>query len=87
MKFLKKFDSFNEGNGSTKAAPSKEPSQPTVLPTTKPTTRPSRPTPIRRDKPAIEPAPKAEKKEPKKASMDDVIKKYAKLTGQKYEKF
>ena len=43
------------------AKPQTAPAQPTTKPGTAPTTRPtpSRPSPIRRDKPSVEPAPKA----------------------------
>jgi hypothetical protein len=82
MKLIKKFEEFNYG-----ASPMPSPStNPTIAPTrpdTKPSTRPGKPSPIRRDKPAVEPAPKAEKKL-KEATMEEVIQKFANLTNQNY---
>jgi hypothetical protein len=55
MKVFTKIDEF------LAAKPQTAPSQPTTKPGVDPGTRPtpSRPSPIRRDKPAVEPAPKA----------------------------
>ena len=62
MKFIKKFESFiNEEAGSPQVAPSKPSVKPGVSPS-KPATRPSRPSPIRKDDPAVKPDPKAKKK-------------------------
>jgi hypothetical protein len=85
MKLIKKFEEFVYGGPATQPSPSKSPSTtPTIAPTKpSPSTRPGKPSPIRRDKPAVEPAPKA-KKEMKTAEVEDVIKKFAKLTNQNY---
>jgi hypothetical protein len=53
----------------------------TAPPKTSPTTRPGKPTPIRRDKPAVEPAPLAKLKT---ATEEEVIQKFADLTKQNY---
>jgi len=60
MKYLKKFESFG---------PITKPAEPT----TKPGTTPKRPSPIRRDRPSVEPAPKAKKK---LATAEDVVQRY-----------
>lgn len=87
MKFLKKFELFKEElvAAEPSQAPSTKPGAPDVKPGTRPTTRPGRPSPIRRDKPGVEPAPKAEKskKELPTATIEDVIEKFAELTNQK----
>lgn len=84
MKFIKKFELFKEEfEFGTETAPTTRPSQPGTAPGTKPNQRPGRPSPIRRDKPAVEPAPKAEKDKLPTASIDDVIGKFANLTNQK----
>jgi hypothetical protein len=86
MKFIKKFELFKEEftSAEPKTAPTTKPSQPDVKPGTKPGKRPGRPSPIRRDKPAIEPSPKARKeKNLPTASIEDVIEKFAELTNQK----
>lgn len=77
MSNIKKFKAFLEEN-----SPSRESD---VKPTTTPTRRdnPTKPGPIRRTKPGVEPDPKAIKKEPKKATEKDVINKFAELTNQK----
>ncbi len=64
MKYLKKFESF---------ALAADPVKPATKPTTKPSTTPapSRPSPIRRDKPSVQPAPKA--------TAEDVVKRFAAL--------
>lgn len=85
MRFLKKFDTFNEELSSASPAPSPatKPS-PSTKPSTSPSTKPgTRPSPIRRDKPAVTPAPKAEKVNLPKASAEDVIEKFKNLTNQK----
>ena len=84
MKLIKKFEEFVYG-GVGAPAPSTSPN-PTIAPTkpgTSPSTRPGKPSPIRRDKPAVEPAPKAEKKL-KEATVEEVIQKFANLTNQNY---
>lgn len=80
MRYLKKFESFMEAEPMTK---------PTTKPTTKPETTPSRPSPIRRDRPApgTEPAPKARIK---KSSDSEVVSKFielAKKEGFDYKKY
>jgi hypothetical protein len=84
MRFIKKFKLFKEEFvGGTETAPTTRPAQPETKPVTKPGQRPNRPSPIRRDKPAVSPDPKAKKeKTPSKATINDVIKKFAKLTNQ-----
>lgn len=74
MKFLKKYEAYS-ADPTVKPAP--------VKPTTKPGTTPSRPSPLRRDKPSVEPAPKAwnprrnrERKNMPMASVEDVIQRY-----------
>lgn len=83
MKLIKKFEEFVHGAGSPAPSPSTSPSPVTAPPITKPSTKPGKPSPIRRDKPAVEPAPKAEKKL-KTATMEEVIHKFADLTNQNY---
>jgi hypothetical protein len=73
MKYLKKFENFEMADPTVK---------PATKPVTRPNVRPQRPSPIRRDRPAVTPAPKAEKELPK-ATIEDVIEKFAKLTNQK----
>jgi hypothetical protein len=70
MKYLKKFERFLE------SGPEVKPAQPTTKPGTK--ERPSRPSPIRRDRPApgTEPAPKAMLP---KASAEEVTNKFIEL--------
>lgn len=53
MRFLKKYEKFNE----ELVADTK--TKPKVTPGVKPGTRPGRPSPIRRDKPSVDPKPKA----------------------------
>lgn len=78
MKYLKKFEAYS-ADPAVKPAP--------VKPGTKPGTRPSRPSPIRRDRPSVEPKPKAgdgdkEKNRLKKrykpliATAEDVVQRY-----------
>jgi hypothetical protein len=67
MKILKKFDSYIKEDLATMAEPAIKPSTtpapatPTIEPGTKPERR-DRPTPIRRDRPAVEPDPQAKMK-------------------------
>ena len=80
MRYLKKFEKFIE-------AASPAPAKPTTKPGTK--EKPSRPSPIRRDKPArgTEPDPKAELP---KASADEVADKFielAKKEGVDFKKY
>jgi hypothetical protein len=66
MKIITKLDEF------LATKPATRPSQPGTAPTTKPgtapSTTPSRPSPIRRDKPSVDPAPKAK--------LEDVMKRF-----------
>jgi hypothetical protein len=80
MKLIKKFEEFVYG-GVGAPAPSTNPNPVTAPPKTSPTTRPGKPTPIRRDKPAVEPAPLAKLKT---ATEEEVIHKFADLTKQNY---
>ena len=83
MKLIKKFEEFVYGGGAAQPAPA---TKPTTTPTRpgKPAEKPGRPSPIRRDKPAVEPAPKAEaEKELPTATIEDVIQRFANLTDQK----
>ncbi len=58
MKYLKKFTKFVESaSAPARTAPNVAPG---IAPSpSKPETRPDRPTPFRKDKPSVEPAPKA----------------------------
>ena len=77
MKYLKNFESYS-------ASPDVKPAP--VKPGTKPKIQPNRPSPLRRDRPSVEPAPKAkldkEKHRLKKrynpsiASAEDVVDRY-----------
>ena len=73
MKYLKKFGKFTEAAAApdTKPAPSTTPA-PTVEPGTKPERR-DRPSPVRRDRPAVEPDPQAKLK---KAKVQDVVENF-----------
>ena len=82
MKLIKKFEEFVYG-GVGAPAPSTSPNPVTAPPKTSPSTKPGKPSPIRRDKPAVKPDPKAEKKL-KEATMEEVIHKFANLTNQNY---
>lgn len=85
MRFIKKFELFKEeftGGPQTAPDPGTKPA-PGTKPGTSPSQRPGRPSPIRRDKPAVTPDPKAEKKKKlATATIDDVIAKFAELTNQ-----
>lgn len=79
MKYLKKFDKFNEAMMSEPEVapePTTRPGKPSTNPNTEPNKKPS---PIRRDKPAVTPEPKALRKL-KKATAEDVIDRYNELT-------
>lgn len=81
MRFLKKFDKFIE---SVEAAdPAVKPK--VAPPTTKPDTRPNRPSPIRRDKPSVDPKPKAIDKGEKLATFDDVAERFINLMKERGE--
>lgn len=60
MKYLRNFEAYE---------PTTKPAEPKVVPTTKP----NRPSPIRRDRPSVEPAPKGKKK---LATAEDVVQRY-----------
>ena len=66
MKIITKLDEF------LATKPATQPGGPATAPTTKPgtapSTTPSRPSPIRRDKPSVDPAPKAK--------LEDVMKRF-----------
>lgn len=77
MKYLKKYNLFLE-----EAQPAPSPAQPTTLPDTKPGKpgpAPSRPAPFRRDKPAVEPAPKAKTE----ATPEEVAERFISLANAK----
>lgn len=71
MKYLKKFGKFTEAAAAPATKPSTTPS-PTVEPGTKPDRR-ERPTPVRRDRPAVEPDPQAKLE---KANIEDVVENF-----------
>jgi hypothetical protein len=74
MKIITKIDEFL----ATKTAnqPATKPGQPapTIKPGTSPSKTPSRPSPIRRDKPSVEPAPKAKVADVMKRFMEELRK-------------
>lgn len=81
MRFLRRFEKFNEefiGGPGVKPSPTTKP----ATPTTKPGTRPGRPSPIRRDRPSVEPDPKAELPT---ASAEDVVKRFISLLNDQDE--
>ncbi len=84
MKVIKKFEEFVYGGGAAQPSPSPTPA-PTETPSRpgKPAQKPGKPSPIRRDKPAVDPAPKAEETELPTATEEDIIQKFANLTKQK----
>ena len=83
MRFLKRFVKFNEefvmGGQEVETKPA-----PTTTPGVKPTTRPSRPSPIRRDKPSVEPDPKMEIDLPK-ATAEEVVDRFVSLLNDRGE--
>jgi hypothetical protein len=80
MKYLKKFGKFVEAVAApdTKPAPSTNPATPTVEPGTKPERR-DRPSPIRRDRPAVDPDPQAKLK---KANAEDVVENFLTIASE-----
>ncbi len=70
MRFLKGFEKFNEEftGGETITKP--------ATPITKPGTKPGRPSPIKRDRPSVDPNPKAELKT---ATEKEVVSKFINL--------
>ncbi len=92
MKHLKKYNAFLEATlaePATKPSTTPAPATPTTEPGTKPGKR-ERPTPIRRDRPAVEPDPQAKKKELKKANVEDVVENFqaiARKQGFDYKKY
>lgn len=78
MKYLKKYNMFLEFVQAA-SAPSTSPSQPSTTPDInpgKPGKAPSRPSPVRRDKPSVDPAPKAEK-----STAEEVAEKFISLAN------
>lgn len=75
--YIKTFEDFKEVELDAKL---KEDAPTRTKPGTKPKRR-QKPTPIRRDKPGVKPAPKAEGL--KKANEQDIIDRFASLTDQK----
>jgi len=67
MKHIKKFEAY-VASAQPQRAPSSPQREVEVIPTTRPETKPGRPSPIRRDKPAVDPAPKA--------SAEDVVDRF-----------
>jgi len=60
------------------AKPGTSPS-PATKPGTSPSTNPGRPSPIRRDRPSVDPAPKALLDKKKKITEDEIAKMYLKM--------
>ena len=81
MKFIKKFEKFLEGAAEPQVKPGRPDVKPDVKPGTgKPLTRPEKPTPIRRERPSVDPDPKA--KVAKKASAEEVAERFIDLMVQ-----
>ena len=80
MRFLKRFEKFNEKF--VDAGEEVKPARPTVKPDVKPGVKPGRPSPIRRDKPSVDPAPKA--KLPK-ATVEEVVNRFISLLNEEGE--
>lgn len=74
MKYIKKFERFRADGGSPQTAPAPV-TKPN--PTTEPTKKPTRPSPLRRDKPSVDPSPLA------KATEDEVTDRFLELAQQK----
>jgi len=74
MRFIKKFENFVNEDAE---APVKPAVKPTTAPT-RPVTRPERPSPIRKDKPAVTPDPKA-----KETTAEDVANRFIEELHQK----
>lgn len=93
MKYLKKFKIFTESavmdKPKTSPSPSTTPAPTTTpAPSTRPT--PSRPSPIRRDRPGVDPDPMAKKKDINSATEDEVIERFievSKKVGFDYKKY
>jgi hypothetical protein len=79
MKIIKSFKIFKE-DLDTKQMPIPSREKPDVIVEPGRRTRPERPSPIRRSRPGVEPAPKA--KLPKEGTIEGVIERFAKLTNQ-----
>lgn len=80
MKIIKEFKIFKEElEANLMNYPSEKPDV-IVEPDKKTKTRPSRPSPIRRSKPGVEPAPKAKLH---KGTIEGVIERFTKITNQK----
>lgn len=93
MRYIKKFQKFNEGGPATAPSPETKPEPaPVVEPGTRPAPNP-RPTPIRRDRPEVEPDPMGEapsdKVKPgshrmaKKAKAEEVAERFISLAREK----
>jgi hypothetical protein len=83
MRFIKNFEKFLE---SVEAAdPIVDPGKTKTKPTVKPI-KPGAPSPIRRDKPSVDPKPKAfTDKEKKLATFDDVAERFINLMKERGE--
>lgn len=75
MKFIKGYNKFVESAAEPATKPTVKPSTPGTRPGTSPNTKPSKPTPIRRERPSVDPDPKALKK----ATAEEVSEKFIDL--------
>lgn len=82
MRYLKKFENFEMAEPMVKPSPTTKPAEPTTKPGTKPNTAPSRPSPLRRDRPSVDPDPKAKLS---KASEEAVANRFIELSQEKGE--
>lgn len=86
MRFLKRFEKFNEefvvADGQETQI---KPAPTTAPPKTKPGTRPGRPSPIRRERPSVDPRPKAETDELPMATPEDVVNRFISLLNDEGE--
>jgi hypothetical protein len=78
MRYLKKFENFEMAEPMVKPSPITKPAQPT----TKPGTKPNRPSPLRRDRPSVDPNPKAKLS---KASEEAVANRFVELSQERGE--
>jgi hypothetical protein len=88
MRFIKKFEKFLESAMEPMTKPSRE-TKPSISPEVmpgrpkqKPEEKPQRPSPIKRERPSVEPDPKAKLK---KASAEEVAEKFIELMVQNHE--
>ena len=79
MRFIKKFEKFVESAAEPQVKPGRPEVKPDVKPG-KPLQRPQKPSPIRRERPSVEPEPKA--KVGKKASAEEVAERFIDLMVQ-----